>query len=114
MLLGLGYGCRIRVCVRHGYGSIFVSFSIYLKDRSVIPMSGLERHTHVRHGYFRENEESEQHRLYGSNAFNGKLCSSSGKLSSDVNKKIRYLGIKWKIYQETRLGYNCFQSVFGG
>ena len=63
MLLGLGYGCRIRVCVRHGYGSIFVSFSIYLKDRSVIPMSGSERHTHVRHGYIRENEESEQHRL---------------------------------------------------
>ena len=39
MLLGLGYGCRIRVCVRHGYCSIFVSFSISLKDRSVIPIS---------------------------------------------------------------------------
>ena len=63
MLLGLGYGCRTRVCVRHRYGSIFVSFSIYLKDRSVIPMSGSERHTHVRHGYFRENEESEQHSM---------------------------------------------------
>ena len=39
MLHGLGYRCRIRVCVRHGYCSIFVSFFIYLKDRSVIPMS---------------------------------------------------------------------------
>ena len=27
-------------------------------------MSGLERHTHVRHGYFRENEESEQHSIH--------------------------------------------------
>ena len=57
MLLGLGYGCRTRVCVRHGYDSIFVSFSIYLKDRSVIPMSEC-----VGHGYFWENEESKQHR----------------------------------------------------
>ena len=39
MLLGLGYGCRIRIYVRHGYCLIFVSFSISLKDRSIIPMS---------------------------------------------------------------------------
>ena len=39
MLHGLGYRCWIRVCVWHGYYSIFVSFSIYLKDWSVIPMS---------------------------------------------------------------------------
>ena len=39
MLLGLGYGCQIWICVRQGYCSIFVSFSIYLKDRTIIHMS---------------------------------------------------------------------------
>ena len=58
MLHGLGYRCRIRVCVRHGYCLIFVSFSIYLKDRSVIPMSEYVSDTGVGQGYFRENEES--------------------------------------------------------
>ena len=50
MLHGLGYRCRIRICVRHGYCSIFVSFSIYLKDQSVIPMSEYVSDTGVGHG----------------------------------------------------------------
>ena len=86
MLLGLGYGCQIRVCVRHEYCSIFVSFSINLKDQTVISMSEYVSDTDVGHGYFRENEKSEQHRVFIYVA----ACVYQGSVEKNLrfNKKI--------------------------
>ena len=61
MLFGFGYGCRIWVCIWHVYCSIFVSFSISLKDWSVISKFEYVSATDVGHEYFRENEKSKQH-----------------------------------------------------